>query len=40
MGIYLGDNQFIHADEKRGVTITSLNSAYYQEHLDGFKRFY
>jgi LysM repeat protein len=40
MGIYLGDNQFIHADEVKGVTITSLNSAYYQEHLDGFKRFY
>lgn len=40
MGIYLGDNQFIHADETRGVTITSLSNAYYQEHLDGFKRFY
>jgi cell wall-associated NlpC family hydrolase len=40
MGIYLGDNQFIHADETKGVTITSLNNSYYQEHLDGFKRFY
>jgi LysM repeat protein len=40
MGIYLGDNQFIHADEVKGVTIASLNNAYYQEHLDGFKRFY
>jgi LysM repeat protein len=40
MGIYIGDNQFIHADEARGVTISSLNSPYYQEHFDSFKRFY
>ncbi|WML46204.1 LysM peptidoglycan-binding domain-containing protein [Neobacillus sp. PS3-40] len=40
MGIYLGDNSFIHADEVHGVTITSLDSAYYQEHFAGFKRFY
>jgi LysM repeat protein len=40
MGIYIGDNQFIHADEARGVTISSLNSTYYKEHFDSFKRFY
>jgi LysM repeat protein len=40
MGIYLGDNQFIHADEARGVTISSLNSTYFKEHFDSFKRFY
>jgi LysM repeat protein len=40
MGIYIGDNQFIHADEARGVTISSLNSPYYQQHFDSFKRFY
>jgi LysM repeat protein len=40
MGIYIGDNQFIHADEARGVTIASLNSPYYQQHFDSFKRFY
>jgi LysM repeat protein len=40
MGIYVGDNQFIHADEARGVTISSLNSTYYKDHFDSFKRFY
>lgn len=41
VGIYLGNNQFIHAgDERSGVTITSLSNSYYQSHFDGFKRFY
>ncbi len=40
LGIYLGENQFIHADEKKGITISNLNSPYYTEHFDGFKRFY
>ncbi|MDQ0200799.1 C40 family peptidase [Neobacillus ginsengisoli] len=40
VGIYIGDNQFIHADEKYGVKISNLSSAYYTQHLDGFKRFY
>jgi LysM repeat protein len=40
LGIYLGDNQFIHADEKKGITISNLTSPYYTEHFDGFKRFY
>jgi LysM repeat protein len=40
VGIYLGDNQFIHADEDRGIAITNLNSSYFKAHLDGFKRFY
>ncbi|MEH7111494.1 LysM peptidoglycan-binding domain-containing protein [Neobacillus niacini] len=40
VGIYLGDNQFIHADEKKGVSISNLGSPYYTEHFDGFKRFY
>jgi lipoprotein Spr len=31
-GIYLGDNEFIHASSKHGVTISKLNSDYYQEH--------
>jgi murein DD-endopeptidase / murein LD-carboxypeptidase len=31
-GIYLGDNKFIHASSKRGVTVSKLNSAYYQKH--------
>lgn len=40
MGIYLGNNQFLHASTSKGVTISSLNEAYYQQRFDGFKRFY
>lgn len=40
MGIYLGNNQFIHASSSKGVTISSLNESYYKERFDGFKRFY
>ncbi|RTR32948.1 peptidoglycan endopeptidase [Robertmurraya yapensis] len=40
MGIYLGNNQFMHASSSKGVTISSLNEAYYKERFDGFKRFY
>jgi LysM repeat protein len=40
VGIYLGNNEFIHADEKKGITITNLSNTYYTEHFDGFKRFY
>jgi len=40
VGFYVGDNQFIHADEKNGITITSLSSNYWSKHFDGFKKFY
>jgi cell wall-associated NlpC family hydrolase len=40
VGIYLGDNQFIHADENKGIAITSLSSNYFKAHFEGFKRFY
>ena len=40
MGIYLGDNKFIHASTSNGVMITKLSDAYYQKHFDGYKRFY
>lgn len=39
MGIYLGNNQFIHAGGDR-VQISSLSNSYYQSHFDSFKRFY
>lgn len=40
VGIYLGNDQFIHADEKKGVSIANLSNPYYTAHFDGFKRFY
>jgi len=40
MGIYLGDNQFIHADEAHGIMISNLKSTYYTSHFAAFKRFY
>lgn len=40
MGIYIGGREFIHADEKYGIKISSLDSNYYKAHFDSFKRFY
>jgi len=39
LGIYLGNNQFIHAGDN-GVEISSLSNSYWKEHFDGFKRLY
>lgn len=40
LGIYLGNNEFIHAGTSTGVTITSLSNPYWEKHFHGFKRFY
>jgi peptidoglycan DL-endopeptidase LytE len=39
LGIYIGNNQFIHAGDN-GVEITSLSNSYWKSKFDGFKRFY
>jgi peptidoglycan DL-endopeptidase LytE len=39
LGIYAGDNQFIHASDF-GVAVTSLDEPYWKSKFDGFKRFY
>ena len=38
IGIYLGDNKFIHAGMKE-IEIASLDSSYWNLHFMGFKRF-
>jgi len=39
VGIYIGDNQFIHASRRgRKVTIDSLDEPYYQKRFIGAKR--
>ena len=41
VGIYIGNNQFIHASSALGeVTITSLNTHYYQTHFNSAKRIF
>ncbi|WP_254871191.1 LysM peptidoglycan-binding domain-containing protein [Bacillus sp. Marseille-Q1617] len=39
VGIYIGDEQFIHAGDN-GVEISSLNNPYWKSKFDSFKRFY
>ena len=39
VGMYIGDNQFIHASSGKGcVVITSLSASYYANHYTGAKR--
>lgn len=40
MGIYIGNNEFIHAGTSTGVTVTNLNNSYWQKHFHSYKRFY
>ncbi|REJ24783.1 LysM peptidoglycan-binding domain-containing protein [Caldibacillus debilis] len=39
LGIYIGDNRFIHASSD-GVMVSRLDQPYYKSRFDGFKRFY
>lgn len=38
VGIYIGDNQFIHASRTLGVTISSLDEEYYKKRYVGARR--
>lgn len=38
VGIYLGDNLFAHASSRYGVTVSSLESTYYDKRFIGAKR--
>lgn len=38
VGIYLGDDLFAHASVSLGVTISSLQSSYYQKRFEGARR--
>jgi cell wall-associated NlpC family hydrolase len=41
VGVYAGDNHFIHAQNRRhGVTVTLLSEPYYQLHYAGARRLY
>lgn len=38
VGIYLGDNQFVHASRTLGVTVSSLDETYYKKRFTGARR--
>lgn len=38
LGIYIGNNQFIHASSSKGVTVTSLSNTYWAPRYYGAKR--
>lgn len=40
VGIYIGNDRFIHASSSSGVVISDLTSEYYSEHFVSARRYY
>ena len=40
VGIYIGNNRFVHASTSRGVVIDDLTSDYYSKHFVSARRYY
>lgn len=38
VGIYMGNNRFIHASSSKGVTYSSLDNVYWKPRIIGFRR--
>lgn len=38
VGVYLGNNEFMHASKIKGVTISSLNNSYWARHYESARR--
>lgn len=39
VGMYLGNDMFVHASSRNGVTVSSLNADYYAKHMIGARRY-
>jgi murein DD-endopeptidase / murein LD-carboxypeptidase len=39
-GIYMGNNQFIHASSSKGVMYSSMDDAYWKPKYKGARRYY
>ena len=40
VGIYIGNNKFVHASTSQGVVISDLTSDYYSEHFVAARRYF
>ncbi|MBW7982672.1 lipoprotein Spr [Enterobacillus tribolii] len=38
VGVYIGNNQFMHASKRKGVTISSLDNSYWVRHYESARR--